>query len=224
MIFLDSADLKDAAAAAELSFVSGITTNPTLMAKQEAPPLDQLRDLLRIFPNGQIFYQPGTSEMPLAEDEARRAWEVDPARVVLKLPARWNLYTLASRLTREGVPCAITAVYSPGQAILAHQVGCRWIIPYVDRARRLMERGEDLVPSLATVLRALGSSTQILAASLKSPEQITTAVGEGAHAVTLPMSVLAQLARHPLTESAITEFEQAVGKHSGEYEVGGSAI
>lgn len=207
MIYLDSADPKEAAAA-ELGFISGITTNPALMARHDSPPLEQLQGLLRVFPGGPVFYQPGATEPRMAEAEGRQAYEIDPARVVLKLPARLNMYTLAAKLTREGIPCAMTAVYSPAQAILAHQTGCRWVIPYVDRALRLMEGGDGLVPSLANVLRGSNSEVQILAASLKSPEQVSRAVMDGAHGVTVPMSVLAQLANHPLSESAIVEFER----------------
>lgn len=212
MIYLDSADPKEAAAAAELGFISGITTNPALMAKHDAPPLEQLRGLLRIFTGGPVFYQPGATEPRMAEAEARQAYEIDPTRVVLKLPARLNMYRLAAKLTKEGMSCAMTAVYSPAQAILAQQTGCRWVIPYVDRALRLMAGGEQLVPSLANVLLVSNGSVQILAASLKSPEQVSRAVMDGAHAVTVPMSVLAQLADHPLSESAIAEFERVAAR------------
>ncbi len=220
MIYLDSADPEDVAAVAELGFVSGITTNPSLIAKHGRPPLEQLGELLRLFPAGPIFYQPSSSRRHVAETEAREAHQLDPARVVIKLPATWDLYELAFRLVGEGAQCAMTAVYSPGQAVMARQVGCGWIIPYVDRARRLMEGGEDLVGSLAEVLGPSGGPMRILAASLKGPEQVSRAVAAGAHAVTLPMSVLVQLSEHPLTTSAISEFERAVAEVSGRWEIG----
>jgi transaldolase len=212
MIYLDSADLKEAAAAAALGWVSGITTNPALMAKQSAKPLTHLRDLVRSFPEGPIFYQPASSEPRAAEEEAREAHAIQPTRIVVKLPATQEMFTLAFRLKSRNIPCAMTAVYSPGQAIMAHQVGCAWIIPYVDRARRLLDRGEDLIPSLAAVLTRTSSNTRILAASLKDPDQASSAVASGAHAVTLPMDVLIRLSEHPLTASAIAEFDRAVAE------------
>lgn len=209
MIYLDSADLGEAAVAAEMGFVSGMTTNPSLMAKHNRPPLEQLRAVLDVFHNGPVFYQPGRVERAAAEGEAYRAYELDPTRVVLKLPATTEMCRLAFLLTEQGIACAMTAVYSPSQAIMAHQVGCQWVIPYVDRARRLLDGGEGLVSSLASVLEVLDSHTRVLAASLKTPEQVSRAVADGAHAVTLPMPVLMQLSEHLLTESAMAEFDQA---------------
>ena len=210
VLFLDSADPADAAAAAALGFVGGMTLNPKLVAQFSSAPLEHLRVLRRAFP-GFILFQPGRADVEAAEVEARLAVGVG-AGVGVKLPATPAHASLAVRLRSEGVRCALTAVYTPGQALLAHQTGCRWIIPYVDRAHRLLPDGETLVARLRAVLDALGSDTRILAASLKSAEQAVAAVAAGAHAVSCPLEVLTELARHPLTEDAVAEFERiAVG-------------
>jgi transaldolase len=207
VLFLDSADPADAVAAAELGFVGGMTLNPKLVAEFSSAPLEHLRVLHALFP-GFILFQPGRADVHAAEAEARRAVEVAPGTVGVKLPATPAHASLALRFRSEGVRCALTAVYTPGQALLAHQTGCRWIIPYVDRARRLLPDGEGLVGRLRAVLDAVGSDTRILAASVKSPEQAVAAVAAGAHAVSCPLEVLTELARHPLTEDAVAEFER----------------
>lgn len=211
-IYLESASLDETAAAAALGFVRGITTNPTLMAREAADPLERLARILVTFPTGPVLYQPGTAEPGAAEREARTAVAVAPERVVVKLPARLELFTLAQRLVAEGLVCAMTAVYAPAQAVVAHEVGCAWVIPYVDRARRSSPQGDRLVRSLAEVLAALSSGTRILAGSLKSPEQVAAAVAAGARDVTVPMPVLVRLAEHPLSGSAIAEFERAAAR------------
>ncbi len=205
-ILLDSASVDDAAAAAELGFVHGITTNPALMARETKEPLAHLERLLAAFPDGPICYQPTRTSYEEMNDEARAAASLAPDRVVAKLPATLDAVRLAAALTNDGIRCALTAVYSPAQALLAHETGCVWIIPYVDRAARHADGGMAVVDSLAAVLARLQSSTRILAASLKSAPQVVAAILHGAHDITAPLDVLRGLPAHPLTESAVREF------------------
>jgi transaldolase len=208
-ILLDSASADDAEAAAELGFVRGITTNPALMARETKEPLAHLERLLAVFPGGPVCYQPTRTSYAEMRDEARAAASLAPDRVVAKLPATLDAIRLAGALADEGLRCALTAVYSPAQALLAHEVGCVWIIPYVDRAARHSDGGMAVVDSLAAVLTRLTSSTRILAASLKSGPQVVDAVLHGSHDVTAPLDVLRSLPAHPLTESAVREFAAA---------------
>lgn len=209
VLYLDSADPKDVAAAAEMGFVKGVTTNPTLMQSHTTDPLEHFGRLLELFEAGPVMYQPTTDDAERAEAEVRAACELAPGRVVAKLPARLDHVRLAARLSREDVPCALTAVFSPGQAMLAHEAGCRWLIPYVDRASRDPSGGHDLVGRLAEVLRSLRSDARILAASVKSAGQALAAVEDGAHGVSAPMPVIKALAEHPSTEEAICGFAAA---------------
>jgi transaldolase len=205
-VLLDSASVDDAARAAELGFVHGITTNPALMARETKEPLAHLERLLTAFPGGPICYQPTRTSFAEMNEEARAATSLAPERVVAKLPATLEAITLAATLVSDGLRCALTAVYSPAQALLAHEVGCIWVIPYVDRAARLSGRGQTVVEPLAAMLQRLQSSTRILAASLKTTPQVVDALLQGAHDITAPLQVLADLPTHPLTESAVREF------------------
>ena len=206
-VLLDSASLDDAAAAAELGFVRGITTNPALMARETKEPVAHLERLLSAFPGGPICYEPTGTSFAEMNDEARAAATLAPDRVVAKLPATLDAIKLAASLADDGIRCALTAVYSPAQALLAHEVGCVWIIPYVDRAARHSAGG--VVGELAAILARLQSSTRILAASLKSGPQVVESILHGAHDVTAPLEVLVGLPAHPLTESAVREFAAA---------------
>jgi len=203
-ILLDSASIDDAAAAAELGFVHGITTNPALMAKATKEPLAHLERLLTAFPSGPICYQPTRTSYAEMDDEARAAAAIAPARVVAKLPATLEAITLAAALKQDGIRCALTAVYSPAQALLAHETGCVWVIPYVDRAAR--HSAGHVIEELAAVLARVRSGTRILAASLKTSQQVVDAVIAGAQDITAPLDVLRGLPAHPLTESAVREF------------------
>ena len=205
-VLLDSASVDDAAKAAALGFVSGITTNPTLMARETTQPLAHLSLLLTAFPRGPLCYQPTSSSFSELIDEARAAASTAPERIVIKLPATLDAIRVAPILVGDGLRCALTAVYSPAQALLAHEVGCVWVIPYVDRAARLSGGGQRIVEPLAAILERLQSSTRILAASLKSGPQVVESLLQGAHDVTAPLEVLVGLPAHPLTESAVREF------------------
>jgi transaldolase len=210
-ILLDSASVDDAAAAAELGFVHGITTNPTLMARETTQPLAHLGRLLTAFPGGPLCYQPTGSSFSDMNEEARAATSLAPDRIVIKLPATLDAVRVAAALVADGIRCALTAVYSPAQALLAHEVGCVWVIPYVDRAARQSVGGLVVVDSLAAILTRLQSSTRILAASLKSGPQVVDSILHGAHDVTAPLEVLVGLPTHPLTESAVREFSAQAG-------------
>jgi transaldolase len=203
-ILLDSASLDDAAAAARLGFVSGITTNPALMARETKEPLAHLARLLEAFPDGPVCYQPTLSTPEVMGEQARAAAALAPDRVVAKLPATLEAISLAAALHDEGIDSALTAVYSPAQALLAHEAGCLWVIPYVDRAAR--HSAGAVVVEQAAILEQLDSSTRILAASLKTAPQVVEAVLDGAHDITAPLDVIRALPAHPLTESAVREF------------------
>ena len=203
-ILLDSASLDDAAAAARLGFVRGITTNPALMARETKEPLAHLARLLEAFPGGPICYQPTRSGYAEMAEQARAAAALAPDRVVAKLPATLEAITLAVELREEGIDSALTAVYSPAQALLAHEAGCMWIIPYVDRAAR--HSAGAVVVEQAAILEQLDSPTRILAASLKTAPQVVESILDGAHDITAPLDVLRALPAHPLTESAVREF------------------
>ncbi len=211
MIFLDSADAGDAAQAARLAYVRGITTNPKLMAESGRKPLEQLRALLDAFPAGPVFFQPGSPEGAAAE--LAEALRLGQERVVAKLPAQAPMFSLGTQLARDGVTVAYTAVYSGAQALVAASADAAWVIPYVDRAARLRP-DPPVVATVAGALRAAGSSVRVLAASIKSPQQAVDSVLQGADAVTAALGVVEALAHDPLTESAVDEFTRAASPQS----------
>jgi transaldolase len=205
VIFLDSADPQHASEAAEMGFVQGVTTNPALIRAHGSDPFDTLRQLLAAWP-GQIFYQPVALDYADIEQEARFAHTEAPGRLVIKLPARTDLLRLASHFGRDGIPCAATAVYTQSQLALAAAADCKWVIPYVDRARRLRPSEPSVVLQLAELAGTKSKMPDILAASIKSPEQAVRALLEGAAAITTSLDVIRSMADHELTQTAIDEF------------------
>ncbi|MGK7875466.1 MAG: transaldolase family protein [Xenococcaceae cyanobacterium] len=202
MIYLDSALINEAQAAEKLGWIKGITTNPTLLAKSDLPPETTLKQLAEISP-GELYYQLTASDFDGMLAEGRRLFEIIGEKTVLKIPATSVGFQVVACLSRE-IPCAVTAIYSAAQAVVSREAGAKYAIAYVNRATRLLGDGLALVREMATVLK--GSNTEILAASLKSPEEAAAALQAGAHHLTLPLSVLQAMTTHELSQQTVEDF------------------
>jgi transaldolase len=208
MLLLDSADVAAARRAADLGFVRGATTNPTLMAASGRRAEAVVPDLADILP-GPIFYQVTGETLAAREAEARRFASLRPGRIAIKVPTTTDNLALVARLTRDEITCALTAIFSPAQVLLAVEAGAAFVIPYVNRTTRLLGDGPGVVHQMRLVIDALGAPTRILAASVKSPDEAVAALLAGAHGLTLPLPVIEALGEHPGSLAAIEEFRAA---------------
>ncbi|MCA1992225.1 MAG: transaldolase [Coleofasciculus sp. S288] len=204
MIYLDSALVTEAQVVEKLGWVKGITTNPTLLAKSDLPPETTLQQLAQISP-GELYYQLTASDFDGMVAEGRKAFEIIGEKTVLKVPATSVGFQVVAFLSRE-IPCAMTAIYSAAQAAVSREAGANYAIAYVNRATRLLGDGLALVQDMASVLK--GSNTEILAASLKSPEEAAAALQAGAHHLTLPLSILQAMTTHQLSQQTVEEFNK----------------
>ncbi len=206
-ILIDSANLDDVRQAVALGWVSGVTTNPSILAKVKGRPEEIIDSICRLSP-GPVFYQVTGATLAEREEEGRRFHDICREKVVLKIPATTENMTLVARLSEE-IPCAATAVYAASQALVACEAGARYVIPYVNRATRLLGDGLALVAELAKVVAGSRLPTEIVAASIKSSSEAAATVAAGAHHLTLPLDVLLTLGNHPLSDQAIAEFDAA---------------
>jgi transaldolase len=200
--YLDSARVEDANAAHVLGWVRGITTNPTLLKQSDLPSDVTLRLLASALP-GEICYQLTAPDLEGMLAEGWAASSILGEQSVLKIPATAVGFQALARLSKR-IPCAVTAIFSPAQALVAAAAGARYIIPYVNRSTRLLGDGPALVREMAQALA--GSPTQILAASIKSPEEAVAAHLAGAHHLSLPLEILQAMTGHELTGASVSEF------------------
>lgn len=217
-LFLDSALVDDAARAAELGFVSGITTNPGLItrvlgekARGRTPlqnTLEVVTALCDVFP-GVVMAQLTAPTVKEREEEARVYLHGRSGHVGFKIPSTPENFALTRRFTAEGVKVGMTTIFSPGQVYLACEAGASIIFPYVNRSTRLLGDGIALVRQMRAVVDALGSPAQILAASVKTPQEAVDTILAGAHGLTLPLEVMLALGQHPLSDQSIAEFNQS---------------
>jgi transaldolase len=202
MLYLDSALVKEAQTAVAMGWVKGITTNPTLLNKSELSPPECLKQLAAISP-GELYYQLCAVDFAGMVTEARKAQEIIGDKLVLKIPATELGFRVTAHLAKE-ITCSVTAIYSPAQAAIASEAGAKYAIAYVNRATRFLGDGLVLVRAMSDVLK--GSDTEILAASLKSPEEAAATLQAGAHHLTVPMSILRAMTTHELSEKTVAEF------------------
>jgi transaldolase len=201
-IFIDSALTREVEAARSLGWIRGVTTNPLLLARTDRDARTVLSELARL-KIGPLFYQLVSSTLEGMHKEMEQAAKLVGPALVLKVPPSQVGFQFVS----QGVdyPCCVTAVYSPAQALIAREAGASYVAVYVNRATRLMGDGIQLVRDVAEILA--GSSTEIIAASVKSSEEACASLAAGAHHLTLPYEVLTGLITHPLSEQTMVEFQ-----------------
>ncbi|MEO0086272.1 MAG: transaldolase family protein [candidate division WOR-3 bacterium] len=205
-ILIDSAVVEEVKQAGRLGFVRGVTTNPVLLAEVKGDAREVIRQLVLVTA-GPVFYQVTAATVEEREREALEFFSMACDRIVLKIPATTENMALIARLHERAIPCAATAVFAAHQAVVAAEAGARYVIPYVNRATRLLGDGLRLVGELRSAVRASGRQVRVLAASIKSPEEATAALVAGADDLTLPLAVLLAMGNHRLSDGAIAEFD-----------------
>lgn len=203
-LYLDSANVDDARRALKLGFVTGVTTNPNFIAKAGRPGRDVLRDMLALGASS-VFYQVTAPPYEARAAQAREIAALDPARVVVKIPSTTENMALAAELSAEGIRVCMTAMSSPSQGYLASLAGAAYVAPYVNRLTRQMGDGLAVVGQTAALLA--GTETRILAASLKSVEEVIDTLLAGAHDLTMPLDLLLALGENEHSVKAIEEFD-----------------
>ena len=201
-LYLDSALISDAEEARDLGWITGITTNPKLLAKSDLPPETTLKRLAALI-DGEVFYQLTAADLSGMLAEAELVHGILGEQAVLKIPANSTGFKALARLSKE-IPSSVTAIFHPAQALLASAAGAKYAIAYVNRTTSLLGDGVGFVREIAVLLK--DSRTQILAASIKSPQEAVATMNAGAHVLTLPLDVHKSLTNHPLSEETILDF------------------
>lgn len=203
-IYLDSAIISEAETVRQWGWVKGITTNPTLLAKSDLAPEATLKQLRKLT-DGELYYQLISSDFADMIAEGKAAANLIGRQIVLKIPATAVGFQVVTELAGK-ITCSVTGIYHPAQAVVAREAGAKYAIAYVNRANNLLGDGYKLVSEMKNVLQ--GSKTQLLAASIKSPDQVVATLAAGADHLTLPLAVLEAMTTHELSNQTFTEFNQ----------------
>jgi transaldolase len=187
-----------------MGWVAGITTNPTLLAQADLPPEVLLPRLAQISP-GPVFYQLTALNMSDILKEAEKAEQMVGKQLVLKIPPNQLGFEACTRLSGR-IPCCVTAIYHPAQALVAQAAGAAYAVVYFHRAMNRMPDGMKLVREMAAC--CAGSQTRVLAASLKSADEVITARLAGIEHFTLPLRILVEITGSALSDEDISGFTQ----------------
>jgi transaldolase len=202
--FIDTADVKEIRTANEMGCVDGVTTNPSLLAKVGRPREATIKEICSII-NGPVSAECVSNTAPELIREARELAKIHD-NVVVKVPMGVEGMKAVKALAAEGIKTNVTLVFSANQALLTAKAGATYVSPFVGRLDDISEDGMEMVSQIIEIYRNYGFSTQVLVASVRNPIHVLTAARMGAHVATLPLSVIQQLAQHPLTEIGIKKF------------------
>lgn len=204
-IFLDTASIDEVRGLARFGVVSGVTTNPTLLAKEGGVSYRQRVCEIADVIDGPISAEcvSRTADALVAEAREIAAWHPN---VVVKIPIDAEGLEAIHRCSAEGIRVNVTLVFSPNQALLAALAGATFVSPFVGRFDDISEEGIEVVRTCVEVMERHGLATQVLAASIRHPLHVVQAALAGAHVATVPPDVLRQMLKHPLTDVGIQRF------------------
>jgi transaldolase len=202
--FVDTANLNEIREAAALGVLDGVTTNPSLVAKEGKPFKATILEICNIV-DGPVSVEVVSTDSGGMCKEAHdfAGWHKN---VVVKLPTTRDGVKACKCLSQEGIPTNLTLCFSANQALLVAKAGATYVSPFVGRLDDISHVGMDLVRQIIHIYNNYGYKTQVLAASLRHPLHVVEAAMAGAHVATLPFKVLDQMFKHPLTDRGLEQF------------------
>jgi len=203
-IFLDTANVAEIREGVALGVVDGVTTNPSLIAREKRPFRPLVEEICALVP-GDVSLEVVAIDVEGMVKEGEELAQVAP-NVVVKCPLTKDGLKAVKRLSGKGIRVNQTLCFSPGQALLSAKAGATYISPFLGRLDDIAHVGMDLVREICEIYRVQGFRTQVLAASIRNPLHVVDAAKAGAHVATIPFAVLEQLMKHPLTDIGIERF------------------
>jgi len=206
-IFLDTANIDEIRQAAKLGVITGVTTNPSLVAKEKRQDMKAVIQEISSIVDGPISTEVLSLEPEGMIQEAREVSSWSP-NVVVKIPISANGLEAISVLSKEGIKTNLTLCFSLNQALLGAIAGATYVSPFVGRLDDIGHDGMQLVSEIVEVFDWYDLPTQVIAASIRHPLHVIVAAQAGAHVATIPYAVLMQMIKHPLTDIGISRFAQ----------------
>ncbi len=202
--FIDTANIDEIRKAWELGVIDGVTTNPSLIAKEGKDPVKLLRAICGIVKgpvNGEVVGVTAADMIREAKDLARIH-----KNIVVKIPMLEEGLKAVKKLSSLGIRTNVTLIFSANQALLAAKAGASYVSPFVGRLDDISHQGMDIVADIMEIYENYLFETEVIVASVRNPLHVLEAARMGAHIATIPYGVIAQLAKHPLTDIGLAKF------------------
>ncbi|MCL4817564.1 MAG: fructose-6-phosphate aldolase [Vicinamibacteria bacterium] len=203
-IFLDTASLKEIREAATLGVVDGVTTNPSLLAKEQGEPEEILREICDLV-DGPISAEVVATDAAGMIREGKH-WASLHENITVKVPCTVAGIQATKALSGAGHKVNVTLIFSPTQALIAAKAGATFVSPFVGRLDDIATPGMEMVADIVRIFANYDYPTEVLAASLRHPMHVLEAARMGAHVGTMPVAVFHQLLKHPLTDLGLERF------------------
>lgn len=202
--FIDTANIDEIKKGLEMGMVDGVTTNPSLVAREDKPFTEILREICGVV-DGPVSAEVVSLDADGMCKEAKILAAMSD-NIVVKIPMIMEGLKAVKRLTAEGIKTNVTLVFSSAQALLAAKAGATYVSPFVGRLDDIGEHGMDLISDIMTVYRNYGYESEVIVASVRNPLHVMDAAMIGADIATIPLKVIEQLAKHPLTTNGVAQF------------------
>ena len=205
--FIDTAKVEDIKKANDMGVICGVTTNPSLIAKEGRVFEEVIAEIASIVDgpiSGEVKATTVDAEGMIAEGRAIAA--IHP-NMVVKIPMTVEGLKACKALTAEGIKTNVTLIFSANQALLAARAGATYVSPFLGRLDDISQRGVDLIREISDIFAVCDVDTQIIAASVRNPIHVTDCALAGADIATVPYGVIEQMTKHPLTDAGIAKFQ-----------------
>lgn len=202
--FIDTANVTEIREAVALGMVDGVTTNPSLIAREKRPFEEIIKEITELV-DGPISAEVISLEAAGMVEEGRKLAAIHK-NIVIKVPMTAEGLKATRIFSAEGIDTNVTLVFSATQALLAAKAGATYASPFVGRLDDISLTGMDLISDIMTIYDNYGYSTEVIVASVRNPTHVLDAALIGAHIATIPFKVILQLAQHPLTDRGIESF------------------
>lgn len=207
-LFLDTANVEEIKKASDLGVICGVTTNPSLIAKEGRVFVEVIQEIAQLVDgpiSGEVKATTVTAEGMIAE--GREIAKIHP-NMVVKIPMTLEGLKATKVLASEGIKTNVTLIFNANQALLAARAGATYVSPFVGRLDDISTSGTELIDLIAQIFRNYNIKTEIIAASIRNPIHMTECALAGADIATVPYSVIEQCTKHPLTTAGIEKFQQ----------------
>lgn len=202
--FIDTANIEEIKQGVDMGMVDGVTTNPSLIAREKRPFEEIIKEICSVV-DGPVSAEVVSLEAEGMLTEARELAKI-AENIVIKIPMIVEGLKAVKQLTAEGIKTNVTLIFSAAQALLAAKAGASYVSPFVGRVDDIGTPGMDLVSDIVTIYDNYGYQSEIIVASVRSPQHVSDAALVGADIATIPLKVINQLAKHPLTDIGIEQF------------------
>lgn len=206
--FIDTASVEEIKKANDMGVICGVTTNPSLIAKEGRDFKEVIKEITSIVDgpiSGEV--KATTEDADGMIREGREIAAIHP-NMVVKIPLTVEGLKVCKVLSKEGVKTNLTLIFSANQALLAARAGATYVSPFLGRLDDINTRGVDLIREIADIFSVAGIETEIIAASVRTPIHVTDCALAGADIATVPYKVIEQMTKHPLTDAGIEKFKK----------------